>query len=303
MILGISNNNQKFIIQKEIIYKYFSLKNGQFLENATYKTIDFIKYGFISVLTNENKSISFFDMNNDEKVLELDLTFSIDKIIDISIDLSYILVQNQNEIQLINVKLNKKVASIQFEDILKVNIKISINNKYLIYKESKDTNQIKIFNIQNNETIIFDDEGYKSLSNIDFHILNDELIIIGTWMHNGIASHNFVRYDLSTKTILERINCSIGNRKTSYYLTNVINKDFIATLGVLGGMDSYRRFMLIKTTGEFVNFYDIYNISKFISSNDGRYLLMSNENSLYLLDFEKEINEDNILEFNSFFKN
>lgn len=83
----------------------------------------------------------------------------------------------------------------------------------------------------------------------------------------------------------------MGKRRTSYVLSCLINKNLIAQSGILGIFDPCPRFMLAKTNGEYINYYDLKNITKFIASNDGKYLLLERENiekeyNLYFIDFE-----------------
>lgn len=281
MILGISDNSKRFLLKDNDIYRYFSLNNGHFICNSNYKLIDFVKFGIVCIINN-GKNIEFYNMNNDLKILESNLKFQIDEILDISKDLSLILVKNDDEILLIDLKSSEILNKFMFKNNSKVKIELSKDGKYVVYKDEI----IYIYYIEENKLIpILTSE--RVYSTTYFLINDDKLIIIGRYFD---SVSNFVNYDLKSNQLLNKCNCSMGKRKTSYVLSCLIRKNLIAQVGILGTFDQYPRFMLAKTNGEFIDYYDLKNITKFISSNDGNYLLLekeniNNSNNLYFIDF------------------
>lgn len=281
MILGISDNSERFLLKSNDIYKYFSLKNGNFICDSNYKSIDFVKFGIVCIINND-KNIEFYNMNDDLKILESNLKFQIDEILDISKDLSLILVKNADEILLVDTKSSEILNKFIFKNNSKVKVELSKDAKYVIYKDEI----IHIYYIEKNELITITTRS-TVYSSTYFLINNDKLIIIGRYFGNG---SNFAIYDLKSNQLQNECNCSMGKRITSYVLSCLINKDLIASVGILGTFDQYPRFMLAKTNGEYIDYYDLKNITKFISSNDGNYLLLEeennkNSNNLYFIDF------------------
>jgi hypothetical protein len=128
MILGISHNSKKFLVKDKEIYKYFSLDNASFICNSNYKSVNFVKFGIICIINDNN--IEFYNMDDDLKILDINLEFQIDEILDMSKDLSLILVRKSNEILLINTKSKEILKKFIFENTLKVKLALS-NEKYL----------------------------------------------------------------------------------------------------------------------------------------------------------------------------
>lgn len=301
MILGISNNCEKFLVKDKEIYKYFSLNNASFIYNSKYKSVDFVKFGIICIIN--NKKIEFYNMDDDLKILDINLEFQIDKILDISKDLSLILVKKSNEILLIDIKSKEILKKFIFENISKVKIELSKDGKYVVYKDEI----IYVYYIEKNELVPITTTDTVYLTTY-FLINEDVLIIIGRYFS---IDSNFAIYDLKSNQLKTKTNCSIGKRRTSYILSCLINENLIAQIGIIGLFDQYPRFMLAKTNGEFIDHYDLKNITKFISSNDGKYLFLEKENigeagNLYFIDFENisgNLQNDDIKDYSFVYEN
>ena len=147
MILGISNNSEKFLVKDKDIYKYFSLNNASFICNSNYKSVDFVKFGIICTI--DDNKIEFYNMDDDLKILDINLEFQIDEILDISKDLSLILVKKSNEILLIDIKSKEILKKFIFENISKVKIELSKDGKYVVYKDEI----IYVYYIEKNELV------------------------------------------------------------------------------------------------------------------------------------------------------
>lgn len=301
MILGISHNSKKFLVKDKEIYKYFSLDNASFICNSNYKSVNFVKFGIICIINDNN--IEFYNMDDDLKILDINLEFQIDEILDMSKDLSLILVRKSNEILLLDTKSKEILKEFIFEDTSKVKIELSKDSKYVVYKDEI----IYVYYIEKNELIPITttDTVYETTY---FLINEDVLIIIGRYFS---IDSNFAIYDLKSNQLQNKCNCSPGSRKTSYLLSCLINEDLIAQVGILGTFDQYPRFMLAKTNGEFIDHYNLKNITKFISSNDGKYLFLEKENigeagNLYFIDFENisgNLQNDDIKDYSFVYEN
>lgn len=301
MILGISNNSEKFLVKDKEIYKYYALNNGSFICNSNYKSVDFVKFGIICIINDNN--IEFYNMDDDLKILDINLEFQLDEILDISKDLSLILVKKSNKILLINTKSKEVLKKFIFENTSKVKIELSKDGKYVVYKDEI----IYVYYIEKNELVAVTTTDKVYLTTY-FLINEDALIIIGRYFS---IDSNFAIYDLKSNQIQTKTNCSIGKRRTSYILSCLINENLIAQIGIIGLFDQYPRFMLAKTNGEFIDYYDLKFITKFISSNDGKYLLLEKENinqsnELYFIDFENingNLQNDDIKDYSFVYEN
>lgn len=242
-------------------------------------------------------------MDDDLKILDINLKFQIDEILDISKDLSLILVKKSNEILLIDIKSKEILKKFIFENISKVKIELSKDGKYVVYKDEI----IYVYYIEKNELVAVTTTD-KVYATTYFLINEDVLIIIGRYFS---IDSNFSIYDLKLNQLQTRCNCSPGSRRTSYLLSCLINKDLIAQVGILGTFDQYPRFMLAKTNGEFIGYYDLKNFTKFIPSNDGNYLLLEKESigeadNLYFIDFRnisENLQNDDIKDYSFIYEN
>ena len=301
MILGISNNSKRFLVKDKDIYRYYALNNGSFICNSNYKSVDFVKFGIICIINDNN--IEFYNMDDDLKILDINLEFQIDEILDISKDLSLILIKKSNEILLLDTKSKEILKEFIFGNTSKVKIELSKDGKYVVYKDEI----IYVYYIEKNELVQLTttDTVYATTY---FLIYEDVLIIIGRYFS---INSNFAIYDLKSNQLQNKCNCSPGSRKTSYLLSCLINKDLIAQVGILGAFDQYPRFMLAKTNGEFIGYYDLKNFTKFIPSNDGNYLLLEKESigeadNLYFIDFRnisENLQNDDIKDYSFIYEN